>query len=109
MSALEEATASAFLKRAGGGQGQRQCPEARKVEGSWLYSCAGSTCPVTQGSGVYDLLLLLFLLQECTNIFSKGGGEELAKHAGVPFLGECPLEQSSVWLEVMSAWYCGSA
>ncbi|KAM6113916.1 cytosolic Fe-S cluster assembly factor NUBP2 isoform 2-T2 [Pterocles gutturalis] len=25
---------------------------------------------------------------ECTNIFSKGGGEELAKHAGVPFLGE---------------------
>lgn len=38
---------------------------------------------------------LLFLLQECTNIFSKGGGEELAKHAGVPFLGEWPLEQSS--------------
>lgn len=34
---------------------------------------------------------LLFLLQECTNIFSKGGGEELAKHAGVPFLGEWPL------------------
>lgn len=38
---------------------------------------------------------LLFLLpQECTNIFSKGGGEELAKYAGVPFLGEWPLEQS---------------
>ena len=37
--------------------------------------------------------------QECTNVFSKGGGEELARHAGVPFLGEwavaapgpCPL------------------
>ena len=26
--------------------------------------------------------------QECTNVFSKGGGEELARHAGVPFLGE---------------------
>uniref|UniRef100_A0A4W2DRL9 Cytosolic Fe-S cluster assembly factor NUBP2 n=1 Tax=Bos indicus x Bos taurus TaxID=30522 RepID=A0A4W2DRL9_BOBOX len=25
---------------------------------------------------------------ECTNVFSKGGGEELARHAGVPFLGE---------------------
>lgn len=38
--------------------------------------------------------------QECTNIFSKGGGQELAKHAGVPFLGEylceskvCPPEE----------------
>ncbi|XP_018407873.1 PREDICTED: cytosolic Fe-S cluster assembly factor NUBP2 isoform X3 [Nanorana parkeri] len=30
--------------------------------------------------------------QECTNIFSKGGGEELAKHAGVPFLGCVPLD-----------------
>uniref|UniRef100_A0A8C9F309 Nucleotide binding protein 2 n=1 Tax=Pavo cristatus TaxID=9049 RepID=A0A8C9F309_PAVCR len=29
---------------------------------------------------------------ECTNIFSKGGGEELAKHAGVPFLGSVPLD-----------------
>uniref|UniRef100_A0A8C9UFV3 NUBP iron-sulfur cluster assembly factor 2, cytosolic n=1 Tax=Serinus canaria TaxID=9135 RepID=A0A8C9UFV3_SERCA len=29
---------------------------------------------------------------ECTNIFSKGGGEELAKHAGVPFLGCVPLD-----------------
>ncbi|NXD31924.1 NUBP2 factor, partial [Spelaeornis formosus] len=29
---------------------------------------------------------------ECTNIFSKGGGEELAKHAGVPFLGRIPLD-----------------
>ncbi|XP_040430411.1 cytosolic Fe-S cluster assembly factor NUBP2 isoform X1 [Cygnus olor] len=29
---------------------------------------------------------------ECTNIFSKGGGEELAKYAGVPFLGSVPLD-----------------
>ena len=27
------------------------------------------------------------LFQECTNIFSKGGGEELAQHFSVPFLG----------------------
>jgi hypothetical protein len=27
------------------------------------------------------------LLQECTNIFSSGGGEALAKQAGVQFLG----------------------
>ncbi|KAF5913781.1 cytosolic Fe-S cluster assembly factor NUBP2 isoform X2 [Diceros bicornis minor] len=25
---------------------------------------------------------------ECTSVFSRGGGEELARHAGVPFLGE---------------------
>ena len=24
---------------------------------------------------------------ECTNVFSKGGGEQLAQHASVPFLG----------------------
>ncbi|XP_006901980.1 PREDICTED: cytosolic Fe-S cluster assembly factor NUBP2 [Elephantulus edwardii] len=29
---------------------------------------------------------------ECTNVFSTGGGEELAKHAGVPFLGSVPLD-----------------
>ncbi|XP_075420608.1 cytosolic Fe-S cluster assembly factor NUBP2 isoform X1 [Tenrec ecaudatus] len=29
---------------------------------------------------------------ECTNIFSTGGGEELARHAGVPFLGSVPLD-----------------
>ncbi|XP_077130834.1 cytosolic Fe-S cluster assembly factor NUBP2 isoform X1 [Ranitomeya variabilis] len=29
---------------------------------------------------------------ECTNVFSKGGGEELARHAGVPFLGCVPLD-----------------
>uniref|UniRef100_A0A8I5TFD7 Cytosolic Fe-S cluster assembly factor NUBP2 n=1 Tax=Pongo abelii TaxID=9601 RepID=A0A8I5TFD7_PONAB len=27
---------------------------------------------------------------ECTSVFSRGGGEELAQLAGVPFLGECP-------------------
>lgn len=26
--------------------------------------------------------------QECTNVFSKGGGEALAKQFSVPFLGE---------------------
>ncbi|XP_006874010.1 PREDICTED: cytosolic Fe-S cluster assembly factor NUBP2 [Chrysochloris asiatica] len=30
--------------------------------------------------------------EECTNIFSTGGGEELARHAGVPFLGSVPLD-----------------
>ncbi|XP_066867901.1 cytosolic Fe-S cluster assembly factor NUBP2 isoform X2 [Kogia breviceps] len=30
--------------------------------------------------------------QECTNVFSRGGGEELARHAGVPFLGSVPLD-----------------
>ncbi|XP_036681655.1 cytosolic Fe-S cluster assembly factor NUBP2 isoform X3 [Balaenoptera musculus] len=30
--------------------------------------------------------------EECTNIFSRGGGEELARHAGVPFLGSVPLD-----------------
>ncbi|KAM5227328.1 cytosolic Fe-S cluster assembly factor NUBP2 [Ctenodactylus gundi] len=29
---------------------------------------------------------------ECTNIFSTGGGEELARLAGVPFLGSVPLD-----------------
>ncbi|XP_033373703.1 cytosolic Fe-S cluster assembly factor NUBP2 isoform X2 [Parus major] len=42
----------------------------------------------------YQLLgaILVTTPQECTNIFSKGGGEELAKHAGVPFLGCVPLD-----------------
>ena len=30
--------------------------------------------------------------QECTNIFSSGGGEQLSSVAGVPFLGRLPLE-----------------
>uniref|UniRef100_A0A452RDJ4 NUBP iron-sulfur cluster assembly factor 2, cytosolic n=1 Tax=Ursus americanus TaxID=9643 RepID=A0A452RDJ4_URSAM len=29
---------------------------------------------------------------ECTNVFSRGGGEELARLAGVPFLGSVPLD-----------------
>lgn len=29
---------------------------------------------------------------ECTNIFSRGGGEDLARLAGVPFLGSVPLD-----------------
>eukprot|EP00118_Oscarella_pearsei_P003123 m.13052 g.13052 ORF g.13052 m.13052 type:complete len:253 (+) comp24461_c0_seq1:119-877(+) len=28
----------------------------------------------------------------CTNVFSRGGGEELAAHAGVPFLGSIPID-----------------
>ncbi|KAG8145564.1 hypothetical protein E2320_012081 [Naja naja] len=38
------------------------------------------------------LRLSPLLAPECTNLFSKGGGEELAKHAGVPFLGCVPLD-----------------
>ncbi|XP_049759534.1 cytosolic Fe-S cluster assembly factor NUBP2 isoform X6 [Loxodonta africana] len=33
---------------------------------------------------------------ECTNLFSVGGGEELARHAGVPFLGSVPLDPQLV-------------
>lgn len=29
---------------------------------------------------------------ECTNVFSQGGGAELARLAGVPFLGSVPLD-----------------
>ncbi|XP_070939978.1 cytosolic Fe-S cluster assembly factor NUBP2 isoform X2 [Macaca nemestrina] len=29
---------------------------------------------------------------ECTSVFSRGGGEELARLAGVPFLGSVPLD-----------------
>lgn len=29
---------------------------------------------------------------ECTNIFSSGGGQSLAQHAGVPFLGTIPID-----------------
>lgn len=31
---------------------------------------------------------MLLFLQECSNIFSKGGGEELAELTGSVFLGE---------------------
>jgi Mrp family chromosome partitioning ATPase len=30
--------------------------------------------------------------KDCTNIFSKGGGQKLAEHAGVPFLGAIPID-----------------
>ncbi|XP_019863199.1 PREDICTED: cytosolic Fe-S cluster assembly factor NUBP2 homolog, partial [Amphimedon queenslandica] len=29
---------------------------------------------------------------ECTNVFSTGGGEELAKQCQVPFLGRIPID-----------------
>ncbi|XP_008854434.1 cytosolic Fe-S cluster assembly factor NUBP2 isoform X4 [Nannospalax galili] len=36
--------------------------------------------------------LVITTPQECTNVFSRGGGEELAQLAGVPFLGSVPLD-----------------
>jgi len=30
--------------------------------------------------------------QDCTNIFSKGGGKALAEHVNVPFLGDVPID-----------------
>lgn len=36
--------------------------------------------------------LSCFIQQECTNIFSSGGGESLANIAGVPFLGRVPTD-----------------
>ena len=37
-------------------------------------------------------VLLCFVLQECTNIFSSGGGQSLASMAGIPFLGCVPID-----------------
>lgn len=37
-------------------------------------------------------VLLCFVLQECTNIFSSGGGQSLASMAGIPFLGRVPID-----------------
>ena len=37
-------------------------------------------------------VLLWFVLQECTNIFSSGGGQALASMAGIPFLGCVPID-----------------
>jgi len=34
--------------------------------------------------------------RECTNVFSKGGGEALAKSCNVPFLGSIPLDPSKM-------------
>ncbi|XP_077839791.1 cytosolic Fe-S cluster assembly factor NUBP2 isoform X4 [Macaca mulatta] len=36
--------------------------------------------------------LMVTTPQECTSVFSRGGGEELARLAGVPFLGSVPLD-----------------
>jgi hypothetical protein len=33
-----------------------------------------------------------FNLQECTNVFSSGGGESMAKDYGIPFLGRVPID-----------------
>lgn len=35
---------------------------------------------------------------ECTNVFSKGGGEVMAKDFGVPFLGSVPIDPAFVQL-----------
>ncbi|KAJ2698578.1 cytosolic Fe-S cluster assembly factor cfd1 [Coemansia spiralis] len=35
---------------------------------------------------------------ECTNVFSTGGGEGLAKHMGIPFLGRAPIDPGLVML-----------
>lgn len=37
-------------------------------------------------------VLLCFVEQECTNIFSSGGGQSLADMAGIPFLGRVPID-----------------
>lgn len=33
-----------------------------------------------------------FNLQECTNVFSSGGGESMAKDYQIPFLGRVPID-----------------
>lgn len=37
-------------------------------------------------------LISFFAPQECSNLFSSGGGESLAQEVGVPFLGRVPLD-----------------
>ena len=37
-------------------------------------------------------VLLCFVQQECTNIFTSGGGQSLANMAGIPFLGCVPID-----------------
>lgn len=34
----------------------------------------------------------LFILQECTNLFSSNGGKSFAEHFQVPFLGTVPID-----------------
>lgn len=41
---------------------------------------------------IIDEVLSCFILQECTNIFSSGGGQSLASMAGIPFLGCVPID-----------------
>ena len=48
----------------------------------------------------------MFLLQECTNVFSKGGGESLAAQASVPFLGKKWL-RSEKWLKNVTGSFYG--
>jgi len=36
--------------------------------------------------------------RECTNVFSKGGGEVMAREFGVPFLGSVPIDPAFVML-----------
>ena len=51
---------------------------------------------------------------ECTNIFSKGGGESLAKYANVPFLGSIPIdtqlgESAETGKNFIDAYRCSEA
>lgn len=38
--------------------------------------------------------------QECSNIFSKGGGEELAKLTGSKFLGKIEIQLPYIALQI---------
>ena len=55
---------------------------------------SGYVCPHCSVSSVnlQRIDAFLFYVQHCTNVFSRGGGEMLAKHADVPFLGSIPLD-----------------
>ena len=102
--------AGADLLQEGGAAGDRACGEHERLRlppllgESWVVLGVGGqhrpppkarpTVGREDGGGPR-----VSVSQECTNIFSRGGGEELARHAGVPFLGEwagaaagpCPL------------------
>ena len=89
--------AGADLLQEGGAAGDRACGEHERLclppllGESWAIAGMGSQLPPPRpppasredGGGPR-----VSVSQECTNVFSKGGGEELARHAGVPFLGE---------------------
>lgn len=84
--------AGADLLQEGGAAGDRACGEHERLclppllGESWEVAGVGShpRPPRAEKKQVDPVSLS----QECTNVFSKGGGEELARHAGVPFLGE---------------------